>query len=467
MFLFPSRLKCGNESVPSMSSTANCVLAARRTCEVFACTPNRPSHGAQNSDMDAAWQELMAITELQGLETPGESSYEATPSYQSVQPTGSLGAYGAAHCHHVPAPAAYDGGYSEEAAVRHHPGGDAEALYEHSGPQADQGALPIFARSRHPPGTLSQQVSSPGHSRGDGRLNGGLPLGPGQHVTWTAHGQGSFVHSGDDLESDSGLSLASSPPLASPENSVAGAPGYRTANATAVTYGDGEREPMSECYTRAENYQNPSDPYLHAGPHSSFYTAQHHSNHSQFNDPNLQAAKQLTPGDLYSSELPSRGSWHHTVSHSKPPGTASRSRDERRAIALKIPFPMEKIINLPVDDFNELLTQYALTDAQLALIKDIRRRGKNKVAAQNCRKRKLDSIVHLEQELGQLQAHRDGLLQEKLHFQRSLTYIKCHLTQLYADVFSHLTDETGRPYSEDEYDLQQMPDGETYLVPHN
>ena len=81
------------------------------------------------------------------------------------------------------------------------------------------------------------------------------------------------------------------------------------------------------------------------------------------------------------------------------------SRDERRALAMKIPFPTDKIVNLPVDDFNELLARYPLTESQLALVRDIRRRGKNKVAAQNCRKRKLETIVQLERELERLGVH--------------------------------------------------------------
>ena len=40
---------------------------------------------------------------------------------------------------------------------------------------------------------------------------------------------------------------------------------------------------------------------------------------------------------------------------------------------------VDDIINLPMDEFNERLSKYDLTEAQLSLIRDIRRRGKNKV----------------------------------------------------------------------------------------
>ncbi len=42
---------------------------------------------------------------------------------------------------------------------------------------------------------------------------------------------------------------------------------------------------------------------------------------------------------------------------------------------------------------------HKLTEPQKQLIRDIRRRGKNKVAAQNCRKRKIDTISSLQDEV--------------------------------------------------------------------
>jgi hypothetical protein len=51
------------------------------------------------------------------------------------------------------------------------------------------------------------------------------------------------------------------------------------------------------------------------------------------------------------------------------------NRDEKRAKALRIPIPTQDIINLPIDEFNERLAKYELNEAQLSLIRDIRRRG--------------------------------------------------------------------------------------------
>lgn len=54
------------------------------------------------------------------------------------------------------------------------------------------------------------------------------------------------------------------------------------------------------------------------------------------------------------------------------------NRDEKRARALRIPISTDDIINLPIDEFNERLAKYELTEAQLSLIRDIRRRGNKK-----------------------------------------------------------------------------------------
>ncbi|XP_071331001.1 nuclear factor erythroid 2-related factor 2a isoform X2 [Trachinotus anak] len=140
-------------------------------------------------------------------------------------------------------------------------------------------------------------------------------------------------------------------------------------------------------------------------------------------------------------------------------------RDEQRAKALKIPFTVDMIINLPVDDFNEMMSKHQLNEAQLALVRDIRRRGKNKVAAQNCRKRKMENIVGLESELDSLKEEKERLLSEKSQNITNLKEMKQQLNSLYLEVFSMLRDEKGNSYSPSDYSLQQSTDGSIFLVP--
>lgn len=387
------------------------------------------------------------------------------------------GEYEMVQSHPEPLPAAcelsaantYEGCYSEEMPAGHRLGGNTEVTYGNSESQVDQRMYPISCH------TQSSLINMSGTSLGHRRPSACLSQGLGQHMPWTTVGQGAPIRSVDDMESDSGLSLGSSPPLSSPDNPVGGAPGYHNMD-MGTTYGDCEPEEMAEHNRRAHinypmDYQSKPHLYLHSGGHSSHYSPQSSLSLAQQCGMTPRLAKQPSLADtpLY-NEMASRGSSQRNTFSKPQLGLSTRaplSRDERRALALKIPFPMEKIINLPVDDFNELLTQYTLTDNQLALVRDIRRRGKNKVAAQNCRKRKLESIIHLERELNHLQVRRDHLVQERHEFQRSLAFIKCRLTDLYKEVFSHLRDEDGRPYSTEEYSLQQTPDGRVYLVPQS
>ena len=86
-----------------------------------------------------------------------------------------------------------------------------------------------------------------------------------------------------------------------------------------------------------------------------------------------------------------------------------------------LPITCADIINLPMDEFNDLLSKHELTEEQLTLCRDIRRRGKNKVAAQNCRKRKIDQSKQLETEVTRIKCRKTELVtdHEKLLSQRS------------------------------------------------
>ncbi|MGH0152142.1 UNVERIFIED_CONTAM: hypothetical protein FKN15_021963 [Acipenser sinensis] len=254
-------------------------------------------------------------------------------------------------------------------------------------------------------------------------------------------------------DSDSGLSMDASPVASSPENSV-----------ESSIYGDapfGNSDSDMEDMDSSPGSVQPEFAemfplsYHGDGYQASPYTAQ---TNQTFN------LESKTP----KKELPT------SPGHIKPPFTKDKSRsrlesrlsrDEQRAKALRIPFPIDNIINLPVDDFNEIMSKHQLNEAQLALIRDIRRRGKNKVAAQNCRKRKMENIVGLEYDLDSLKDEKEKQLKEKEENDRSLLQLKQQLNDLYLEVFSMLRDEDGKPYSPSEYSLQQTSDGSVFLIP--
>ncbi|XP_052456634.1 nuclear factor erythroid 2-related factor 2b [Carassius gibelio] len=142
-------------------------------------------------------------------------------------------------------------------------------------------------------------------------------------------------------------------------------------------------------------------------------------------------------------------------------------RDEQQAQAMNLPLSVHDIINLPVEAFNEAISSCKLNHTQQSLIRDIRRRGKNKMAAQSCRKRKMDGLNDLEEEIEDLKREKEQIKEENERNTRELHETKVKLRKLYNEVFRQLRDEHGNSYNPKEYKLQHSTDGTVYLLPHS
>ncbi|PSN40154.1 Segmentation protein cap'n'collar [Blattella germanica] len=87
------------------------------------------------------------------------------------------------------------------------------------------------------------------------------------------------------------------------------------------------------------------------------------------------------------------------------------------------------------------------------------------VAAQNCRKRKLDQILSLADEVKEMRDRKTRLIRERDYRLQEIQRAKEKFSQLYRHVFQHLRDPDGNQYSPYEYSLQQSADGSVLLVP--
>ncbi|XP_063808242.1 transcription factor NF-E2 45 kDa subunit [Pseudophryne corroboree] len=348
------------------------------------------------ADMDLTWQEILSITELQGLDMQPDSSYDAE--------------YGC-HASMLPYPGCSFGNVTRDSMVPT----ASNNMENYNRPYMDA----IYSQSQQPP--ILPFASGYGQTSYTGMLisssitqMGAINHYPSKFIAMsgmsapidqvimldanlsTGHSQCQPCKGQDDFESDSGLSL---------------------------NFSDGESMEIENLETHRLQSE-----YLKIMPSRGY---QHTL------APNI--TKPITGHNIHETQTYIASLTQELVC----------SRDERRAAAMQIPFPADRIVNLPVEDFNELLSCYTLTESQMALVRDIRRRGKNKVAAQNCRKRKMENIAVLEREIGQLRTEREGLRRERAEVERIMGELKNSFKVLQQEVYTILRDQGNHLDTED------------------
>ena len=121
-----------------------------------------------------------------------------------------------------------------------------------------------------------------------------------------------------------------------------------------------------------------------------------------------------------------------------------------------------------------MVANKSLSGEQIQLIKDIRKRGKNKLAAQNCRKRKLDVITTLEEEIENLKVQQETEIERRQKSLSMLEDMKKKMVSLQDQILSSLrdsmrgtTDSGQNAGGEDELVIEQTSSGGVFIVPRN
>uniref|UniRef100_A0A8C4XS76 Nuclear factor, erythroid 2 like 3 n=1 Tax=Falco tinnunculus TaxID=100819 RepID=A0A8C4XS76_FALTI len=259
----------------------------------------------------------------------------------------------------------------------------------------------------------------------------------------------------EEAGSDSGLSLNSNHSTTSYSVCSEGASGYTSDVKSASSHGLGAVGSHCQEHTKYGHVEYPGDSecsgeatleqFLHTHTYNQLLgqpasTPEHH-----------QQMQMKKPNKV-------KGKCHNSTD-------TNLSSDECHAEALRIPFSDDEIVSMPMDSFKTLLAKNHLTDTQVLLLRDIRRRGKNKVAAQNCRKRKLNAILSLEEDVCNLQTQKESLKKEHSQCSRSIRQMKQKLNNLYRDICSRLRDNQGRPVNPRQYVICCHSDSSVFIMP--
>ncbi|CAF0891509.1 unnamed protein product [Didymodactylos carnosus] len=110
---------------------------------------------------------------------------------------------------------------------------------------------------------------------------------------------------------------------------------------------------------------------------------------------------------------------------------SKRQRDEETLRRYNIQMSLDEITQLSTENYNKKVTEMIFTNEQLHIIKDIRRRGKNKVAAQNCRKRKAVNVESLLEEVDELKRVKMLLEEKRKSLEEQITYTKIEYENLH------------------------------------
>lgn len=129
--------------------------------------------------------------------------------------------------------------------------------------------------------------------------------------------------------------------------------------------------------------------------------------------------------------------------------------------ASRFPASEDEIVDMSISEFSSFLE--TLPEAEAQKVRDIRRRGKNKVAARLCRKRKIEVVSDIESDIDDLRKQKEEIIKQRQKLQAENAYYKNKISELQDRLFKSLRDEAGQPLSSKDYSLFQGANGSIYV----
>lgn len=129
------------------------------------------------------------------------------------------------------------------------------------------------------------------------------------------------------------------------------------------------------------------------------------------------------------------------------------------------PIVRDKLITIPVEEFNQLLEEAQLTEIEVAFMKEWRRRGKNKAAAQVARKRKREEVCGLDGEVEKMRQQK-AELEKKYDQLRSLVQsLKERSVAAEDRLFEKQSENLMEPVSRNTHLIHVLDDDKLLLIP--
>lgn len=129
------------------------------------------------------------------------------------------------------------------------------------------------------------------------------------------------------------------------------------------------------------------------------------------------------------------------------------------------PITRDKLITIPVEEFNQMLEEAELSEIEVAFMKEWRRRGKNKAAAQVARKRKREEVSGLDEQVEKMRQQKADLEKRQDRLQSLVKSLKERSRVAEDKLFQKQSEHLKEPVSRDTHHIHVTDDDKLLLIP--